>query len=183
MNGTLGGYDAGARAGGEVRYSPEFLVELLRRLSVTSAKHISMIAKTMDIGFTDVVALHHLYDSGGLTSKELAAVMFLTPGAVTQLADRLEHAGYLKRTPNPGDRRSFLLQETKNGEETALTSMQPFFRKAQGSISGLTGEERELIGRFLEEVMRAMNPPTDVIDEGEDHWWDRARHDEVEPDR
>lgn len=163
MKGHVGGDGAGA--GGEAEYSPEFLIELLRRLSVTSAKHVSMIAKTMGISFTEVVALHHLYDSGGLTSKELASVMFLTPGAVTQLADRLEGAGYLERSPNLADRRSFLLKETEDGEGAALKSMEPFFRQAQGSIAGLTGVERELVGRFLEQVMRAMDPPTNVADD------------------
>jgi DNA-binding MarR family transcriptional regulator len=142
-------------------YSPEFLVELLRRLSVTSARHVSMIAKTMGVSFTEVVALHHLYDTGGLTSKELARLMFLTPGAVTQLADRLERAGYLERAPNPADRRSLLLRETRVGEEAALKSLDPFMREARVSISALSGEERELVGRFLAEVMRAMNPPAD----------------------
>lgn len=146
-------------AGGEG--SPEFLIELLRRLSVTSARHVAMISKAMGVSFTEVVALHHLYDSGGLTAKELASLMYLTPGAVTQLADKLERAGYLERTPNPRDRRSLLLKETKEGEEAVLGSMEPFFREAGRSISGLTREERELVGRFLQGVMLAMDPPVD----------------------
>lgn len=153
--------DAEAR-GGEAAgegYSPEFLVELLRRLSVTSARHVAMIAKTMGVSFTEVVALHHLYDTGGLTAKELASLMYLTPGAVTQLADRLERAGYLERAPNPADRRSLLLKETRAGEEAALKSLDPFMREARNSIATLSGEERELVGRFLQEVMRAMDPP------------------------
>jgi DNA-binding MarR family transcriptional regulator len=143
-------------------YSPEFLVELLRRLSVTSARHVSMIAKRMGLGFTEVVALHHLYDSGGLTAGELGRLMFLTKGAVTQLADRLERLGYLERRPNPADRRSLLLVETRAGEEEALRQMDPFMREAQQGIVALSPEDREVVGRFLEGVMRAMDPPAEA---------------------
>jgi DNA-binding MarR family transcriptional regulator len=137
------------------------LVELLRRLSITSAKHVSMIAKRIGISFTEVVALHHLYDSRGLTAKELASLMFLTPGAVTQLADRLERAGYLERASNPADRRSLLLKETRAGEEAALRQMDPFLKEARRGIAALSVEEQEVVGRFLEGVMRAMDPPAE----------------------
>ena len=143
-------------------YSSEFLVELLRRLSVTSTRHVSMIAKRMSLGFTEVVALHHLYDSGSMTAGELGRLMFLTRGAVTQLADRLERLGYLERRPHPEDRRSLLLMETKTGEEAALAQMDPFIREAQRGIAGLSAEDREVVGKFLEGVMHAMDPMTEA---------------------
>ena len=152
---------------GRAMYSPEFLVELLRRLSVTSARHVSMIAKRMGLGFTEVVALHHLYDSGGLTAGELAKLMFLTKGAVTQLADRLERLGYLQRRPNPKDRRSLLFVETRAGEEAALAQMDPFIREARRGIAALSPGDREVVGGFLEGVMRAMDPPTEAERSGD----------------
>ncbi len=157
----MDGKTTGGGGGPPTTYSPEFLVELLRRLSVTSARHVSMIAKRMGLGFTEVVALHHLYDSGGLTAGELSSLMFLTKGAVTQLADRLERLGYLKRRPNPTDRRSLFLVETRAGEEAALAQMDPFVREARQGIATLSPEEREVVGRFLEGVMRAMDPPAE----------------------
>ena len=109
-----------------------------------------------------MVALHHLYDSGGLTAGELARLMFLTKGAVTQLADRLERLGYLERRPNPADRRSLLLVETRSGEEAALAQIDPFIREAERGITALSAKDRETVGVFLESVMRAMDPPTEV---------------------
>lgn len=131
----------------------------MRRLSVTSAKHVLMIAKRMGLSFTEVVTLQHLCDSQELTAKELASLMLLTPGAVTHLADRLERAGYLERVSNPADRRSLLLKETRAGEEAALRQMDPFLQEARRGIAELSIEEREVVGRFLEGVMRAMDPP------------------------
>lgn len=143
---------------GTDEYSPEFIVELLRRLSVTGTRHVAMIAKRMGLGFTEVVALHHLYDSGGLTPKRLGELMFLTPGAVTQLVDKLERAGQLERAPNPADRRSLLLRQTATGEEAALRQMDPFILEARQSLTEFSDDERELVGQFLENVMRAMAP-------------------------
>ncbi len=162
----MSGRTAAGQGETQETYSPEFLVELLRRLSVTSARQVSMIAKRMGLGFTEVVALHHLYDSGGLTAGELGRLMFLSKGAVTQLADRLERLGYLDRRPNPKDRRSLILVETKAGEEAALKQMAPFTREAQRGIAALSPGEREVVGRFLEGVMRAMDPPTGTGKDG-----------------
>lgn len=59
-------------------------------------------------------------DLAGRARWELGRLMFLSKGAVTQLADRLERLGYLERRPNPEDRRSLILVETKACEEAAL---------------------------------------------------------------
>ena len=140
-------------------YSPDYVVELLRRISVTGSRHVAMLAKRMGLSFTEVVALHHLHGTGGLTPKRLGELMYLTPGAVTQLADRLERVGYLERIPNPPDRRSFLLKQTPTGEEEALRYMAPFMSEARRDTGELSSGDRELVGRFLENIMQAMDPP------------------------
>lgn len=141
-------------------YSPDLLIELLRRLSIESTRHVAMIAKKMNIGFTEVVALHHLYDSEGLTVGELGHRMFLTKGAATHLADRLETLGYLTRSSHPTDRRSVILTATTAGNDAALSEMKPFVREAMCQIGNLTPRQREVIGVFLVRVTQAMSPQT-----------------------
>jgi MarR family transcriptional regulator, organic hydroperoxide resistance regulator len=46
---------------------------------------------------------------------DLSASLGVSAGAASKLADRLEAAGYCRRIPNPGDRRSSLLQLTPAG--------------------------------------------------------------------
>lgn len=38
--------------------------------------------------------------------------------------------------------------------------MDPFVREAREGIAALSPQEREVVGRFLEGVIRAMDPPT-----------------------
>jgi MarR family transcriptional regulator, organic hydroperoxide resistance regulator len=52
---------------------------------------------------------------------ELAAELGISSGGASKLVDRLEARGYCRRHPNPGDRRSSLLELTQAG--TALLAV------------------------------------------------------------
>ncbi|MGN7190318.1 MULTISPECIES: MarR family winged helix-turn-helix transcriptional regulator [unclassified Curtobacterium] len=58
-------------------------------------------------------------EGAGLTPKQAADHLELTTGAMTSLIDRLERRGHLERRPNPGDRRSILVQLTPTGAQLA----------------------------------------------------------------
>ena len=139
-------------------YSPGYIGELLRRLSATSTRHVAMLARKMNLSAVEVTAMQHLQNTGGLTSGQLAERLFMTSGAMTGLADRLEEASYLERVPNPRDRRSRLLLLTSAGEEEIMRHLGPFIEEMEQAIAGLSPEERESIGRFLETVIVTMDP-------------------------
>jgi DNA-binding MarR family transcriptional regulator len=50
--------------------------------------------------------------------QDVAAELSVTSGGASKLVDRLEASGYCHRRPNPGDRRSSLLQLTQAGWDT-----------------------------------------------------------------
>lgn len=66
----------------------------------------------LGINRTDNTALDVLERAGRMTAGELARELRLTSGAVTALIDRLEGAGYLRRVPDPSDRRRVLVELT-----------------------------------------------------------------------
>lgn len=139
-------------------YSPEFISELLRRLSATSTRHVAMLARKMNLSPVEVTAMQHLQNTGGLTSGQLAERLFMTTGAITGLADRLEEAGYLKRVLNPRDRRSWLLLLTPTGVEEIMSHLGPFIEEMEQATARLSPEARELVGQFLETVITTMDP-------------------------
>jgi MarR family transcriptional regulator, organic hydroperoxide resistance regulator len=49
---------------------------------------------------------------------EVSEQLGVSAGGASKLVDRLEAAGYCRRVPNPGDRRSSLLQLTPAGRQT-----------------------------------------------------------------
>src|SRR3954463_325514 len=54
---------------------------------------------------------------GGSRLTELAKGANMTPQAMGELVDELEQLGYVRRTPDPGDRRAKLIALTGRGED------------------------------------------------------------------
>src|ERR1700691_4580103 len=66
-------------------------------------------AEKVGLGLTDMQMIHMLLLHGPSTPGHLAAWTGLSSGGVTVALDRLEKAGYVRREPNPDDRRSLLV--------------------------------------------------------------------------
>src|SRR5271156_1341341 len=92
-------------------------------------------AEKSGLGLTDLQMVHMLQLYGPSTPGRLAAWTGLSSGGVTVALDRLEKAGYLRRGPNPTDRRSLL-----------VTLVPPRLRKLIRLYGGVERETRRLIG-------------------------------------
>lgn len=96
-------------------------------------------AKSQKIHPTDLTAIEFLYRQGKPVSvKQLLSHMNLTSGSGTALIDRLEKAGFVRRTANPDDRRSWLveLDDTKaKGPVRRLAEMEQMFIQASNNLS------------------------------------------------
>src|SRR5215468_7567760 len=66
-------------------------------------------AEKAGLGLTDMQMLHMLQLYGPTTPGRLGIWTGLSSGGVTVALDRLEKAGYIRRGPNPADRRSLLI--------------------------------------------------------------------------
>ncbi|MEV6431628.1 MarR family transcriptional regulator [Nocardia sp. NPDC051463] len=72
--------------------------------------HAQAGAKAVDLGAADLYALNILELTGPMTPGEPGARTGLTTGPTTRLIDRLEHAGYVRRSGDPGDRRKVIVE-------------------------------------------------------------------------
>jgi MarR family transcriptional regulator, organic hydroperoxide resistance regulator len=80
------------------------------RKFITSAIFFnSQAAEKAGLGLTDSQMIHTLQLYGPSTPTRLAAATGLSSGGVTVALDRLEKGGYIRREPNPEDRRSLLI--------------------------------------------------------------------------
>ena len=81
-----------------------------------------------DLSWYDL--LWAIYDSPGrrLRVNELAKAVVLSPTAMSRFVDRVEKAGYVRRTTDPDDRRALQIEITPEGEEL-LRQMWPVYRK------------------------------------------------------
>jgi DNA-binding MarR family transcriptional regulator len=125
------------------------LSDLVRQYSSAVLRHAAATAKRMRLEASEFAALEHLQAAGPMTHKRLGERLFMSPGAITAMIDRLERRDYVERTPNPEDRRSALVRITKRGIDESLRHLCPYIEEMKGVEEGFSAEERAMVARFL----------------------------------
>jgi DNA-binding MarR family transcriptional regulator len=88
----------------------EIVGTLARRHSTAVVLFHHAVAERLGLGPTDHKCLDVLRERDGMTGSELAAVTGLTSGAITGVVARLERAGFVRREPDPLDKRKQILR-------------------------------------------------------------------------
>ena len=86
------------------------LDETLRKVGAHSVLLSDAVARLVGINSTDLECLDLLYLAGPTTPGQLARHTGLTTGAMTAVIDRLERAGYVRRSRDAEDRRRVLVE-------------------------------------------------------------------------
>lgn len=121
----------------------------VRRFIAGSILFNLKVAEDVGINATDLQCLHVLELQGLATPTELAAWSRLTTGGITVVLDRLERAGYIRREPNPKDRRSTIIRPIA----PALGKLHAIYRSKSQTLakvlSSYSESELQLILDFL----------------------------------
>ncbi|MCD2195271.1 MarR family transcriptional regulator [Actinomycetospora endophytica] len=104
----------------------ERLARQVRELIVASDHYRQTMAAGLRIGVTESAVLGHLLHNGPQTPSTIAARIGLTAASTTALLDRLAASQLVRRTPNPHDRRSVLVELTDLGR-AAIGEMYTMF--------------------------------------------------------
>ena len=91
-----------------VTLSDHILLEI-RKFIAASIFFNTQAADKIGLGLTDMQLIHILALYGASTPTRMSALSGLSSGGITVALDRLEKAGYVRRQPNPTDRRSLLV--------------------------------------------------------------------------
>jgi DNA-binding MarR family transcriptional regulator len=92
-----------------------------------------------------------------LPTTELADLVMLTSGAMTNRIDRLERSGLVDRQDDPNDRRRVLVRLTPEGLAIADKAIKARFRTAHRALDGLNDEQRNQLGSLLRNVVIGQN--------------------------
>jgi DNA-binding MarR family transcriptional regulator len=92
-----------------------------RRLSTAVVMFHEALGNRLGLSAVDHRALSLIMRHAPLSAGTLARLTGLTPGAVTGMIDRLERVGYVRRGPDPADRRRILISPALD-RENRLTS-------------------------------------------------------------
>jgi MarR family transcriptional regulator, organic hydroperoxide resistance regulator len=131
----------------------ETAIRCLREFIAGSIIYNQEVADRVGLRLTDMQCINVLDLMGPSTPSELARCTGLTTGGVTVMLDRLEKGGYVKRVPNPRDRRSVLVRLNP----TKLKKMQAFYGEINERMAALLDEtpDREL--RSVVDLFSKMN--------------------------
>jgi DNA-binding MarR family transcriptional regulator len=99
------------------------------------------------------MALVALRLQGPMISRQIGALLALTPPATTELLDRLERSGYITRQPHPSDRRKIVVSTSPTGHDLADREWRDFARLLSPVLSA-EGESsrRRTIGTIIDMV-------------------------------
>lgn len=89
----------------------------------------------------------------GLTQRELAQRLEVSPAAVTTSLKSLEKRGYIHREPEPQDARRNRVCLTERGQQAVETCAECFQRVNQRMCQGLTAEERQQIQALFQRML------------------------------
>ena len=169
----------GAR--GAVRVDPDFSAEfpdgdassteafasLVRAGQAVLAEIDRTVAATLGVRQPVFTALAVLDGAGeALTPSEIADRVLVASATMTATLDVHERNGWVRRLPNPADRRSVLVEITDEGRAAADRMLPGIRAVEQSMMTVLTPREREQLVELLDKVLLrsaelAAEPPTE----------------------
>jgi MarR family transcriptional regulator, organic hydroperoxide resistance regulator len=122
----------------------------IRKFIASAIFFNSQAAEKVGLSLTDMQMIHTLQLFGPSTPTRLAAATGLSSGGVTVALDRLEHGGYIRREPNPDDRRSLLIHIIP----TRLLKLQGIYESVEAEtrhqLATLPPRDLDAVIRFFE---------------------------------
>jgi MarR family transcriptional regulator, organic hydroperoxide resistance regulator len=111
-------------------------------------------SEKIGLGLTDMQVIHMLQLYGPSTPSSLGAGTGLSSGGVTVALDRLQRAGYVRREPNPQDRRSLVVTLVPAAVAKLAGLYEEVELETRRLLATLPRRDLEAVIRFFE-TMRA----------------------------
>jgi DNA-binding MarR family transcriptional regulator len=131
------------------RDSIDSVIRALRRVNLQGSFFGQTVAIRFGLTESDIEALELLIDTGAATAGRLSDLMGLTTGAVTRVIDRLEQAGYVRRVPDPTDRRRVIVEVVPDKVAAVEAAMARVGEASAPEISHYSEAELAVINDFL----------------------------------
>ncbi|TCC31451.1 MarR family winged helix-turn-helix transcriptional regulator [Kribbella sindirgiensis] len=107
------------------------------------------VADQLGMAVTDIHAVGALLEIGPAGVRRLADLMGLTTGAATRLVDRLEQAGFVRREPDPNDRRRVVVRLVPDRVADIARYYEPIGERWQQQVAGYSDRQLEFLLDFL----------------------------------
>ena len=136
------------------RKNVDSVLRSLRRVNIQGSFLGQTVAVRFGLSESDIETLEELIDMGATTAGKLSEVTGLTSGAVTRVIDRLEQAGYVRRIPDPTDRRRVIVEVIPEKVANIRITLDRVESKGAEEMSEYSDAQLALINDFLEKMER-----------------------------
>ncbi len=130
----------------------DLIIEFYERLS--SWEH--SVVEESGISLPQMHTIEILGGNESIRMKDLASKMGVTTGTLTVTIDRLEKRGLVKRIPNPGDRRSYVIRLTESGRKEYEKHSQYHYELTKECTGEFTESDinsfQEYLRRFMKNI-------------------------------
>ena len=121
----------------------------LRRVNLQGSFFGQTVAVRFGLSESDIETLEALMDLGATSAGRLAELTGLTSGAVTRVIDRLEQSGYVRRVPDPADRRKVIVEVVPDKVAAVQSTLNRVGAAGAEEIGRYTDAQLALISDFL----------------------------------
>ncbi|WP_339323260.1 MarR family transcriptional regulator [Paenibacillus sp. FSL W8-0194] len=125
------------------------LVYELRQNSARAVMLHQLVSEKLGLNATDHKCLDFLNRTGPVTAGQLAELTGLTTGAVTNVIDRLEQAGYVVRDKDPKDRRRVVVKPAEGSSSRISPQFESIMQSTLQILSRYDEEQTRLILEFI----------------------------------
>lgn len=128
----------------------------MRETSALGVLFSHTVAGRLGIASSDLECLDIVVLRGPVTAGELATATGLTTGAITGVIDRLEQAGFVRRTRDTADRRKVLVA----AQPSVMRRVGPWFQSLaaamEATLAGYSDAELKLLTDFYQRAREVM---------------------------
>jgi DNA-binding MarR family transcriptional regulator len=155
--------EASTRPAGPRPSRPALLAALEREQRRASAQGVlfgQAVADRLGINHSDLESLDLLRWAGPVSAGRLAELTGLTTGAVTRMIDRLERDGFVRREPDPVDRRRVIVRPIPAAEQRVAPLYEPLGQAMQAVTDRYTEDQLAVLLDFSTRAFAVLQQET-----------------------
>ncbi len=138
----------------------EAVIRATAEVSAGRALFSQGVAERFGLAAIDISCLQLLAADGAMAVGRLGELTALTTGATTRMVDRLEQAGYVRRVPDPADRRRVNVEPVIERTAAIAGAFEPIDAVARRSLEAASDADLDAIHAYLVASLGAIREQT-----------------------
>jgi DNA-binding MarR family transcriptional regulator len=137
---------------GNSRVRDDLVAAILRVTADVTARKVAYsasVAERLGLAGPDVDVLAALAAEGPMPVGRIGELTGLTTGATTRMVDRLEQAGFVRRVPDPADRRRVMVEPAGDRAGAVVRAYEPIEEAGRRALDALDIPALEAVHAYL----------------------------------